>query len=656
MKSQNKNFLYNIVYQIFSFIIPLIITPYTSRILGANNIGIYSYTYSIVYYFMLVAMLGINNYGAREIAKCKNKTELSKKFMSIYGLQFILGVLSVIFYLGVIFFIDYKHKIIMIINLLFLISALFDINWFFFGIEKFKVTISRNIIIKILSLLFIFLLVRDSSDLWIYTMIMATSTLISQLYLWLFIKKEINFTKVSFKEIFSNFKSCLILFIPVISYSIYRVMDKTMIGAITNTIELGNYESAEKIINIPIAVVTALGTVMMPYMAKKNKKEIISSIYDTFELSFFITLPMIVGLIVTSNDIAYILFGNDFSKSGNIIAILSITILFSGISNVIRTNYLIPLKQDNIYVKSTILGAIINLISNAIFIKKYASYGACIGTILAEISLMFYQILYTKKEIDYYKVIRLLLKYLVGSLLIGGLCLIVGIFINNIYLKVVVQILVSGIVYLILYHNFIIYNFLGKKNNATKGNNQINTNGNSLDTTSIPLIKSDSVLNSDSINEKEFILPKEDIIPKEEIYTDRASLSNAIRNNNSYIRNIDFNYHYNFNIVDLILEEIKIYNYKFNNEDYLRNGKYPTILSNNHSFMKYVIDKDFNNIFYIDSINMDKNEVNGIINYTFKKVYFLKEKDSNIKFNLDKFNHSDIVNNNYFIECLKYIK
>lgn len=122
------------------------------------------------------------------------------------------------------------------------------------------------------------------------------------------------------------------------------------------------------------------------------------------------------------------------------------------------------------------------------------------------------------------------------------------------------------------------------------------------------------------------------------------------------ILRIDFNYHYNFDIIDLILEEIKIYNYKFNNEDYLRDGKYPIILSNNHSFMKYVIDKDFNNIFYVDSFNMDKNEINGIINYTFKKVYFLKEKDKNITFNCDKFKDSNMMSNSYFIECLKYIK
>lgn len=462
MKSQNKNFLYNIVYQIFSFIVPLIITPYISRVLGANNIGIYSYTYSIVYYFMLAAMLGINNYGAREIAKCKNNSKLSKKFMSIYGLQFILGILSIVFYLTLICFFDKQYKIIMIINLLFLISAVFDINWFFFGMEKFKVTISRNIIIKFLSFILIFLLVKKQSDLWIYTLIMSSSTLISQLYLWLLLKKEIRFTRVDLKSIFSNLKQCLILFIPVISYSIYRVMDKTMIGALTSTIELGNYESAEKIINIPIAFVTALGTVMMPHMSKKNKNEIISCIYDTFELSFFITLPMIAGLIVTSNDIAYILFGSDFLKAGNIIAILSITILFSSISNVIRTNYLIPLKYDNVYVKSTILGAVINLIFNCIFIKRFGSYGACIGTILAEFSLMIYQILYTKNDIDNHKTLRIMFKYLFGSVLIAILCVFIRVCICNIYVRVIIQIILSLIVYCAIYHNFIIYNFLGK--------------------------------------------------------------------------------------------------------------------------------------------------------------------------------------------------
>lgn len=249
LKSTNKNFLYNIIYQVFIFIIPLITTPYVSRILGVNNVGIYSYTYSIVYYFMLASMLGINNYGAREIAKASNnKNKLSKTFFSIYFLQLICCGIMAILYIIVSSLYQYDHKEIMFIQFIYLISCIFDINWFFFGLEKFKITISRNVIIKMLSLILIFTLVNSRSELWLYTLIMSGSTLISQIYLWIYVKKEIHFYKPTFKEIFKHLPECLILFIPIISYSIYRVMDKTLIGAISNTVQLGNFESAEKII------------------------------------------------------------------------------------------------------------------------------------------------------------------------------------------------------------------------------------------------------------------------------------------------------------------------------------------------------------------------------------------------------------------------
>ena len=128
-------------------------------------------------------------------------------------------------------------------------------------------------------------------------------------------------------------------------------MDKTMIGYFSNVFELGNYESAEKIINIPISLVTALGTVMMPHMAKKTEEDIKKDIMPVFELMFFIITPIIIGLNMISDDFTNIFFGIEYSKTSNILRLLSITILFISIANVIRTNYLIPCKKDKIYVK-----------------------------------------------------------------------------------------------------------------------------------------------------------------------------------------------------------------------------------------------------------------------------------------------------------------
>ena len=464
MKSTNKNFLYNVIYQVFIFIIPLITTPYVSRVLGVNNVGIYSYTYSIVYYFMLAAMLGINNYGSREIAKASNnKEKLSKTFFSIYFLQLICCSIMIILYIIVSGIYQYEYKSIMLIQLIYLISCVFDINWFFFGLEKFKITISRNIIIKLLSLILIFSFVNSRNELWLYTLIMSGSTLLSQIYLWFYIKKEVCFYRPTFNDIFKHLPECLVLFIPIISYSIYRVMDKTLIGAISNTIQLGNFESAEKIINIPISFITALGTVMMPHMSKSSDEEYTEKLRATFKLCFFFIIPMIIGLFVISNDFSNIFFGKEFTLTGDIIKYLLPTILFSAITNVIRSNYLIPKGKNKVYVVSTILGAIVNLILNLIFIKKYGALGACIGTIAAEFTVMLYQVVSTRRVINYFKVFKIGMPFFIQSVIVGIIIYSIGLVISNIYLKLAIQVVIAIIIYIIINHDYIIYDFFGRK-------------------------------------------------------------------------------------------------------------------------------------------------------------------------------------------------
>lgn len=193
MNATSKNFLYNLIYQIFIFIIPFLTIPYVSRVLGVNNIGIYSYTYSIINYFMLIAMLGINNYGAREIAKvCDDLQEKSRKFLSIYSLQLMCFSVSFIAFLIFYAVLDYEYKTVLLVQSIYLLSCAFDINWYFFAIEKFKITIFRNIIIKILSLVCIFLFVKQKNDLCIYSLILSTSSLISQIYLWLYMRRRNN--------------------------------------------------------------------------------------------------------------------------------------------------------------------------------------------------------------------------------------------------------------------------------------------------------------------------------------------------------------------------------------------------------------------------------------------------------------------------------
>lgn len=466
MKDTNKNFLYNLLYQVFIFIIPLITIPYVSRVLGADNIGIYSYTYSLINYFMLASMLGINNYGSREIAKVCNNIEMrSKKFYSIYFLQSICTcIMCILFFFFFFFIIKYDYKTILLIQFIYLLSCAFDINWYFFGVEKFKITISRNIIIKTLSLLFIFIFVKSKNDLWIYTLILASSTLISQIYLWFFIKKEVIRVSVNRKDIFNHLSKCLVLFLPVVAYSIYRIMDKTMIGFFSNTFQLGNYENAEKIITIPLSIISALGVVMLPHMSKTNNSDFDKKITSTFELCFFMLFPIFIGLFIIADDFSIVFFGKEFVYASNLIRILLITIIFSGITNVVRNNYLIPKSKDKIYVTSTIYGAIVNFILNLIFIRKYGAYGACIGTISAEFIVMVYQVINTRKNINYKYIFFKVQPFLYKAIIMGVIVFLWNFIpFKSLLIKIIVQILTAITVYFILNYKYIIYDFLGIK-------------------------------------------------------------------------------------------------------------------------------------------------------------------------------------------------
>ncbi len=266
--STKKNFIYNLAYQILVMVLPLITTPYIARVIGPEGVGVQSYTYSVANYFVLFAVLGINNHGNRSIAMVRNdKEKLSRTFSSIYSVQFIMSIIMIVLYLMYVLFFIKDNKIIYIIQSIYILSALLDINWFFFGMEQFKLTVVRNAIVKLASVGSIFIIVKSAEDLYLYSLILALGSLVSQIVLWMYLKKYIRLVKVTKEEIIPQIKPILILFIPAIAISIYKIMDKIMLGSMTNMIEVGLFENTEKIINIPLGVISALGTVMLPKMS-----------------------------------------------------------------------------------------------------------------------------------------------------------------------------------------------------------------------------------------------------------------------------------------------------------------------------------------------------------------------------------------------------
>ena len=464
-----KNYFYNLIYQVVAIILPIITTPYISRVLGATNIGIYGYTISISAYFILFGSLGVALYGQREIAYYQNdKGNRSKIFFEILLFRIItMSISSILFYF---FFVNTnnQYNIYYKILLLELFANAIDISWFFQGLEEFKKTVTRNLIIKIISVILIFVFVKSSNDLIIYFIIYVLSLLIGNFSLWLYLPKYIIKVKIKDLNIKRHIKPTLILFLPQIAVQVYTILDKTMIGIIiSDKSEVGFYTQGEKIIKLLLTIITSMGTVMLPRIAfnfsKNNFDKIKEYLNKSFNFVFMLAFPFMFGIISISEKFVPSFFGEGYDKVSLIMSTISPILLFIGLSNVIGMQYLLPTKHQKEYTLSVVVGAVVNFLFNLLLIKNYGAIGAAIGTVIAEFTVTFIQFLSIRKEFNLFNIIKFSLQYLISAIIMFVILLAIRMIPVSNILSIIIQVIVGFIVYfglLLLLKNEFIFEYL----------------------------------------------------------------------------------------------------------------------------------------------------------------------------------------------------
>lgn len=442
MKSVSKNYIYNTAYNILNVILPLATAPYLARILKADGVGTYAFYFAIAQWFALFAKLGLTNYGTRHLAEIKdNRAKLINDFSEIYVMQVVMTFIVTAIYFLIIAIIT-EEKILPALFGIWILSVAFDVDWFFFALEDFKMVAVRSCIIKLISTMAIFIFVRSSQDLWKYAFITTLSYSGGYVYLWINCKSYLSFSEIKLENVIRHIRPCLLLMIPVIALSIYRTMDKVMLGAISTRDETGLYEYAEKLIYALCAFISSLGTVMMPRMsnlaAKKDKETSAKYIEKSMDFIMFLSIGMCFGLLSISDSLIPLLYGEDFIGSVPLLNLLAVTLVFIAWGNVIRTQYVIPNKRDKIYISSITIGAFCNLIINALLIPIMGAIGACVGTIMAELSVPIYQLIMLHKELPYKKYLLNVLPFGFFGVLMFFACY----YIKNMFLQVVVGALV----------------------------------------------------------------------------------------------------------------------------------------------------------------------------------------------------------------------
>lgn len=454
------NYVYNMAYQILLMIMPLITSPYISRVLGAENIGIYSYTYSIVFYFGIFANLGISNYGNRAIAKCRNsQKELDYCFSSIYSLHAILSITITAIYMIYVFLFAGAYKQVATIQALYLVSILFDISWFFFGIEEFKATVGRNTVVKIATTVLIFVFVKQSSDLWIYTTILTMGTVLGNLTLWMFVKKYVHFVRPKWRDILTHLKPMAVLSISSIAVSVYLYIDKIMLGAMSSMTEVGFYENAFKMIQFPLGLITAMGTVMLPHIsnliARGHSQKVKLYIGNSMKIIALVSPAIAFGLASVSDIFSVVFWGEEFAACGPILTLLAVTAILISWNNIVRTEFLIPMELDGKYVKAVCIGALVDIILNAVAIPQLGGIGAAMGTVGAYIAVFSVQNIASKEQLSHAKYFAYHIPFCIIGFVMFAIVKFIGTYVSPNITGLIIMIAVGVIVYIILSLSYI---------------------------------------------------------------------------------------------------------------------------------------------------------------------------------------------------------
>lgn len=451
-----KNFLYNVSYQLLVIILPLITVPYVSNILGAEGIGDYAFTYANMQYFVIFGMVGITLYGNRQIAYVReNKEKLKNTFYSIYTLQLITTTISFLLYLiFTLVFNNGDYKWLYIVQGINILASMIDISWLFMGLEQFKKTVVRNTIVKLVSLASIFIFVRSSDDTVIYTLIIALSSFIGNLTFWLYIPKMIGFKGIKILELKVHLKSSLALFIPQLAIQIYVLLDRTMLGIITDTVQVGYYENSQKIVKVVLTIATAIGTVMMPKIANTvasgDMKKVKYYIQNSFFFVSALSIPLMFGLMGVAKELSPWFFGDNFKGIENLIVLSSLIILAISWSNVLGTQLLVPLNKTKEFTISVTAGAIINFILNLVMLKKFGAVGACFSTIIAEFTVTSVQFYFIRNFIKPKRLINSILLFIPSAIVMYIVVRIIGNSMGAGMLTNVVQGIIGALTYFII--------------------------------------------------------------------------------------------------------------------------------------------------------------------------------------------------------------
>lgn len=394
MKKSNSvfhNFIMNVILTMSTVIFPLLTFPYVSRILSPAGIGKVSFATSVINYFLIIAELGIPTYGIRACAKVRdNQEELNKTVCEILVISVGMCLISYTLLFGSIVLVPkfaQEKYLLLVVSTMILFTTL-GVEWFYKGLEMYSYIAWCSVLFKVVAMAAMFLLVKEQDDYILYGAISILASSASGILNFLYLHKLIDF-KIHFHwNLKKHMKPILVFFAMSCATTIYLNLDTVMLGFMKTDADVGYYNTAVRIKNMLVSIVTSLGAVLLPrvtyYLEKKEQDKFERLTIKALQFVMFVAFPMLVYAIVFARPIILLFSGSEYENAVVPMQFMMPTLLFIGFTNIMGIQVLVPKGREDKVLVSVIAGAIVDLVLNAILIPKYAATGAAIGTMVAE--------------------------------------------------------------------------------------------------------------------------------------------------------------------------------------------------------------------------------------------------------------------------------
>lgn len=422
-----KNYIYNFSNQILMLILPFITTPYVTRVFTSSELGSYGYYNSIVSYFALLATLGIGNYAVKEISS--NSSNRSKVFWEIYSIQLVFSFLSLGLYILLCLVNHSFHNVIAYIVGITLLSRAIDISWLFQGVEDFRSLTFRSVMIKLIGVVSIFIFIKEESDLYLYVFFLVFYELLGQLIMWIPAKNWLQKPVFSLKNSVKHLNSVFILFIPQVAISLYALLDRTLLGALVSTRDVGIFEQGSKLVNLLLVVVTTLSGVILPHISNlisKGQKEKVNQFYEfSFLVYNVVIFPMIAGMLIVNDNFVQFFLGSEFQDAKYAIMIMVWNMFFIGWTNIMGIQILIPHNKHKQFMVSTTIPAFFSITCNLVLIPYLGYIGASITSVLTESVVWIIQLYYAREIMKELTILPHMIKVALATAAMSGILVVV---------------------------------------------------------------------------------------------------------------------------------------------------------------------------------------------------------------------------------------